>query len=441
MRSVRIVAFVGLLAVWASACGSTSTLTVVTASATKTVAANSARVSELIHITPSGTSKATPDVSADGTADFLLRQAVLNLAVAGQNVEVVVDSGVIYEKIASLARLTGKPWLKVDLNALGKLIGVNGVGNLVEAQSNDPSQGLAFLGGVRGPIVAVGHERVRDVSTTHYRATVDLELAASRVPAAQQATVQQIIKVMGMHTMPVEVWIDGQGRVRRVRYTYDYSAAKIPGVPAGSLPKSADITVEFYDFGVDASISVPANDEVADLSQLLNQAAGAGSVAPGSGLASLLITALPTGFQQAPDGANGTGPTDLAKAASDDGGADATQVLTADGYVAGYQRAWTNGATDQFIEGLYQFRSPAGASNWLARDLAQDLNPPAGDRVVPFVVPGIPRAQGVALSGKDGSAALIVFAKGDFQVHLETEGPTVTPAVLVGLAKAQYSRL
>jgi len=155
MRSVRIVAFVGLLGLWVSACGSTSALTVVTASAAKTAAADSARVSEVMHVIPSGTTKATPDITADGTENFVLQQADLHTTVAGQNVEVVVDNGVIYEKIAALATLTGKPWLKLDLNELGKLVGVNGLGNLAQTQSNDPSQGLEFLKGASGPIVTV----------------------------------------------------------------------------------------------------------------------------------------------------------------------------------------------------------------------------------------------------------------------------------------------
>jgi hypothetical protein len=441
MRSVRIVAFVGLLAVAASACSSTSVLTVVTASAAKTAAADSARVSEVVHVTPSATSKATPDITGDGIENFVLQQADLNATVAGQSVEVVVDSGVIYEKAPTLAGLTGKPWLKIDLNELGKLVGVSGLGNLLQSQSNDPSQGLKYLSGVSGPIVTVGHEKVRGVSTTHYRLTVDLSLAASRLPSGQQSTIQQIINVMGVHTMPVEVWIDGQGRVRRVHYTYDYGAAKFPGVPAGALPKSADITVEFYDFGVDATINVPTSDEVADFSQLVNQAnAEAASAAPGSGLAALLITALPAGFQQAPDTAGGTGPTDLAKAARDDGHADATQVLTGDGFVMGYERAWTSGRSD-IIEGLFLFKSPAGADSWRARDLIEDVNPPAGDRVSPFIPAGIPGGAGLTLTGKDGPAAVLVFAKGDFQVHLEAEGAAATPQTLTALAQQQYSRL
>jgi hypothetical protein len=59
-------------------------------------------------------------------------------------------------------------------------------------------------------------------------------------------------------------------------------------------------------------------------------------------LSQLLITAGPSGFAQQPDSTGDTGPSDLAKAARDDGKPDATSVLKKDGFVAGYQRLWAD---------------------------------------------------------------------------------------------------
>ncbi len=437
-----VAAVTGLVGL-ASCSAAVDVTTVVAHSATQTVAQRTADVWEHLTITPSTGS--VQDITSTGVGDFGTHRLDMSLSTGSQRGEVIVDGATIYEKLAALAAVTSKPWVKIDLNTLGAAAGINGLGNLMRGQSNDPTQGLQFLSGVTGPVITVGHEAVRGVQSTHYRVTSSLDAAAAKLPAAEQASIRQIITLIGAHTTMVDVWIDGQGRVRRYHYTFDYRAAKpAAGVPAGALPKSMDVTVELYNFGTPAVVVVPSAAQTADLGQLLAGGSAPAPTAPASAasaaLARLLLTTLPPGYQQAADSVGQTGPSDLAKAAGDDGGADARQVLMFDQFVAGYQRLWSNGSS-QIIEFLYEFGTPRGAVAYGQRQLANAATPAAGDHVTPFTVPGLPDAHGFTSSGTDGPGDVVMFSKGRFLAQVVVAGPAATPRGVTALAALQFERL
>ena len=127
---------------------------------------------------------------------------------------------------------------------------------LVEEDNPDFATGLSeslpYLGAVVGPVKRAGAERLRGVATTAYRATVDLDLVDEQLPAGQQAGYR--VKVAGLATrrIPVEVNVDAQGRLRRMRYDVD----RLVRAPAGRDPGIA-VVVEFGDFGVSADVRPP----------------------------------------------------------------------------------------------------------------------------------------------------------------------------------------
>ena len=185
------------------------------------------------------------------------------------DIPAVFAGGVIYERFPDrlTGALGGKPWVKIDVKA------VTGVdpSALGQGQANDPTQGLAFLRGVSGPVREVGHERVRGDDTTHYAVTVDLERAVAQAPADQRAALQTLIDQVGVATLPVDVWIDGDNRVRREHLAYDLSKMHLPNqttAPTGAI----DATIELYDFGVPVVVNVPPPDQVTDLGALLQRA-------------------------------------------------------------------------------------------------------------------------------------------------------------------------
>jgi hypothetical protein len=451
-------AAVGMLAL--AACSASPSVTKVIARApTRTTDQKTARIFETVTITP--TSGPVQHLTSTGVGDFGAHRFDLSTTIAGQTVEIVLSGTTLYEKVPPLTSATGKPWVSFDLDTIGKLVGVKGLGDLVQSQSNDPTAGLQFLSGVTGPVTVVGHEVVRGVTTTHFRVTTSLDLAIARLPAAEQAGVRHFIDDFGVHAAVADVWIDGPGRVRRYHYAVAYHPTTLPaGIPASALPKSVDYTTELYDFGTPAAIPVPPAAQTADLSQTLGRlgaAMGSGPAGPanvpssvGSGapsgsaaaqsLAGLLLTSLPPGYQQAPDSVGQTGPSDLAKAVSDDGGSDAEQVLSFDQFIAGYQRMWTSG-NNQIIEFLYEFGTPRGAIAYGQRQVAADAVPPSGDQIAPLAVPAIAGAQGFTISGNDGPADVVLFTKAGFLVQIVMNGTDATAQQVTALATAQYQRL
>jgi hypothetical protein len=236
-----------------------------------TVDAGTAKIHQEISL--SGGPAALPPTTATGAMDFGARKATMTTNVAGQTVEVILDGTTIYQRIPALADQLGKPWLKVELDDLGELAGVQGLGDLTQANSSDPSSTLAYLRGA-GKVTELGGEEVRGEATTHYRAVVDLERAAQKSPAAQARTLRQVAETLGTASLPVDVWIDGDGRTRRMTQTIDYAKVKLPNVAKDELPTSMSILVEFYDFGTEVSVPVPRPSEVSNVKDLLDQIGG-----------------------------------------------------------------------------------------------------------------------------------------------------------------------
>jgi hypothetical protein len=158
-------------------------------------------------------------------------------------------------------RLPGaKPWMKLDLQSLGKSVGVD-VSQLAQTSQNSPSNMLQWLKAV-GSSRVVGHEDIHGAPTTHYNGSIDLNKVADEVPGDQAAAIKQLFKSSGLSSFPVDVWVDRSGRVRR------------EGIKISANDMSMDMTIDFTRFGVQVDTSPPAADQVTDMSALLS-AAGA----------------------------------------------------------------------------------------------------------------------------------------------------------------------
>ncbi len=155
----------------------------------------------------------------------------------------------------------GKAWVRVDLAHLAKREGVD-LGSLVDSNPT-PTGALAYLHGVTGEAREVGKETVRGVETTHYKATVDLEKAAKNTTGATHDAMRRVIDVAGVKRIPVEVWIDGDGYVRKIEYRQHSSKGQ-----------SAIITMELHDFGGPVPIASPPASSVVDFQGILKPQGG-----------------------------------------------------------------------------------------------------------------------------------------------------------------------
>lgn len=161
------------------------------------------------------------------------------------------------------------PWLKVDAAAVARRSGVD-VGGLRELGDNDPTTALNFLRGVSEEVDEVGEERLRGVETTRYRAVVDLTEAARETPEGLDAGIARFMERLGTSALPVDVWVDREGRLRKLRYRVDLSATGRAEGGSGVIVT----TLELYGFGVRVDVREPPADEVTDLSRLLGTRPG-----------------------------------------------------------------------------------------------------------------------------------------------------------------------
>jgi hypothetical protein len=168
--------------------------------------------------------------------------------------------------------------------------------------------------------------------------------------------------------------------------------------------------------------------------------------ATADGLEALIVTSSPPGYAQIDDSEADTGPSDLAKAVRDDGGADAEAVLADAGFVSGYQRSWqTEDGSGMIIDFLYQFSKADGAVSYGDRMLGV-LDGATGLKAVPFAVDEMPGASGRSLTNflSDGRlGASVVFSKSGYLVQIVVIGPTdiENQSLVRQIALDQYNRL
>jgi len=235
---------------------------IVRAASTKTVTATSARTTMVV---TGGAGQGPAAVRGDGVFDFRNRRGQLTFTIPQLGaILAVFEGGVVYEKFPARYAPTfgGKQWLKIDLAKLAGA-GAGSLGGATQVGGNDPIQGLAFLRAA-GTVTDLGASVVRGEPTRHYRALVDLQKAAAGLPAASRSRVQQLVKESGNSTLPTDVWIDRQGRVRKLSYTLR--------PPGGNQDSAATVSVEYFAFGTPVPKPVlPPASQILDLGTMLGR--------------------------------------------------------------------------------------------------------------------------------------------------------------------------
>ncbi len=176
-------------------------------------------------------------------------------------IEFISDGETVYLQWSLFTTLFGADtkWVSFADDSGDALGGLN-----VEQLS--PDSFLAFFSSV-GDIEDRGSAVTRGVDTTHYVGTLDLAQAIVLADPAQAEEVERQIAELGIDslgTMPVELWIDGDGFLRRFTMDFDFSQlgeAAAAEIGAGRLFISAD----FFNFGDAVQITLPSADEVTEL--------------------------------------------------------------------------------------------------------------------------------------------------------------------------------
>ena len=192
----------------------------------------------------------------------------------GGTVELIVGKGpVVYAKAPMLASFipVKTPWIKLDPSTLPQ--SETGGFGAATAAANP----AAILAAIKDALTVeeVGADTVDGVDATHYRASVDplklLPLLASMTPdtptdAEMQKAKDELTKV-GLQTLPIELWVDGDGYLKQMQLAPDLSKVD-PEHPGTSF----SLTLTLSDIGEHISIDVPPASQVTDISNLLGSA-------------------------------------------------------------------------------------------------------------------------------------------------------------------------
>jgi hypothetical protein len=158
------------------------------------------------------------------------------------------------------------------LQEAAKSAGVDLNQMLAQAAQN-PADVLAMLKTV-GSVQTVGTETVDGVSTTHYKATVDLAKAAGQVGEPASSAVQHLIDEGGPSSIPADVWIGDDGLVRKA--TVDET------VSGGGESATVHVTLGLSDYGTAVNVTAPPSGDTLDATGLVAMAAQAAQLKHGS---------------------------------------------------------------------------------------------------------------------------------------------------------------
>ena len=190
-------------------------------------------------------------------------------------IQAVLVPGTIYMKLPpQLAeKLPGaKPWWQINLNQVGKLAGIPGISSLLNGTSNlnDPGQYLYFLRAAsNGSVKNLGQQSVNGVTTTHYRAQLELSKLPDAVPAKDRPAIEQLVAAlqkrgaMTTRAIPVDAWIDSHNLIRRIEMNYTQ--------PVNGQSAAVALKMDFVGYGPQPAPQIPPPDQTLNLVKLVQQ--------------------------------------------------------------------------------------------------------------------------------------------------------------------------
>jgi len=242
-----------------------------TAAAAKTAKAGTARTEMQLTMTSAGY---TIQMHATGAYGWSPIRGDINLVMVGGptgniTMHEVLLGHTMYIKSPLLSRHVPShtPWVKMDLDSLAA---TRGLGQLLDSDQGDPAQSLKMLYGASNSVTEIGRETVRDTPATHYRVIVNYTKLLKSLPARERAaiapTIHRTMRALGGSTVPMDVWVDDDGMVRRLSYELHMT------LPDSQLTTDATMVLDYFDFGAPVTVKAPPASQVTDVTDLFNAA-------------------------------------------------------------------------------------------------------------------------------------------------------------------------
>ncbi|MER6999108.1 hypothetical protein [Streptomyces sp. NPDC000410] len=153
--------------------------------------------------------------------------------------------GALYMKNRG-AGVPADKWVRVDTTTLQD-------GNLVTGGATDPAAAAELLRGAR-TVTYVGQEELAGVKVTHYRGTADIAHAAKAASPRARGALAAAAKGFTKDTVPFDVYLDEEGRLRKVRHQFSF-------VNQGRSVAVASTTL-LYAFGAPADVTLPRRGDI-----------------------------------------------------------------------------------------------------------------------------------------------------------------------------------
>jgi hypothetical protein len=157
----------------------------------------------------------------------------------------------------------GKTWIRGDASKAASGFDLD---ELEQFTASDPRDVLSTLRAVTGDVETVGSEELQGVPTTHYHATMDPAELGKLATGTERTATESLVDQLGMQSslgpVPVDVWLDAAGLVRKLSMSYEATE------PCTSQSSEVSMSFELWDYGEVFDIALPPALQVADTSAL-----------------------------------------------------------------------------------------------------------------------------------------------------------------------------
>lgn len=187
--------------------------------------------------------------------------AMLGGLLGDGQVEFLLDGDTMYLKWSLFAALFGADteWVSFEGGEGSDFLDLGGVD--VGSMGTGPGAFFEFFNGI-ATMEEAGRFIIRGVETTKFVGSIDLEEAiAAAADASERAELEAQFASLGVDAfgaMPVALWVDDLGYVRRFEMTMDFD--ELSGGMGGS--GTMFVGVELFNFGDSVSIDLPDSGDV-----------------------------------------------------------------------------------------------------------------------------------------------------------------------------------
>jgi hypothetical protein len=170
--------------------------------------------------------------------------------------------------------LEGAEWIAIDLDDALAASQLSESSLAALRDQADPKEFLKFLTAVSDDVHEAGTERIRGEITTHYVGTLDLTKAFDGLAQSVRDDLESQLgdvddafaslgQQFGLDALPFDVWVDGDGLLRKLEIRMDMSEMlRDSGADSSGFGGELSMTFELYDYGSDVNVQAPPPADV-----------------------------------------------------------------------------------------------------------------------------------------------------------------------------------